>query len=266
MPDLLPPAAAREPSRWLEILSRLAELKTIDKQFEVFGAVDHRYEFAAPLTEQDLQEAERNLGFSLPNELKSFYLTAGNGGAGPAFGVRSIKRLSSYQANARYPGAEALNEILLEGEMHADDDSWSCVAHLAGLLGVIDEGCGHQVCFICNGEKAGTIVFMSCDGEVYESGLTFVELYSNWIAKELEVFKFVASLIHAMQPIDQIYEAVIKNYQRHDAKDIVASIIDAEKPEALFGTPQRKIFHGASQNPWYEQKLKAYQLGKKIRL
>ncbi|MCA9616287.1 MAG: SMI1/KNR4 family protein, partial [Myxococcales bacterium] len=70
-----------------EIRERLAELRRVDRRYEVHGVADHRYELRAPLTSDELAAAEAQFGVSLPEDYAFFLTELGAGGAGPGYGL-----------------------------------------------------------------------------------------------------------------------------------------------------------------------------------
>jgi hypothetical protein len=69
------------------IVEKLAALRAKDVELTVFGACSHRYEVNPPLTEAEVQLAEKKYRCSLPKDYRSFLTTVGNGGAGPFYGL-----------------------------------------------------------------------------------------------------------------------------------------------------------------------------------
>ncbi len=53
----------------------------------VHGALEHHYEFAAPITDAELVAFENRLGACLPDDYREWITCVGDGGAGPMHGV-----------------------------------------------------------------------------------------------------------------------------------------------------------------------------------
>ncbi len=68
------------------IREALAGLAAGDRGRVRFGAAQHRYELAPPLTAQQLLEVEHDLGEQLPDDIRQFATDIGGGGAGPGYG------------------------------------------------------------------------------------------------------------------------------------------------------------------------------------
>lgn len=70
-----------------EIHEKLKVLRLLDKNFEVFGASSHKYQFNPPLPIKTLNRLEAQFEIRLPHDYKSFLTEIGNGGAGPYYGI-----------------------------------------------------------------------------------------------------------------------------------------------------------------------------------
>jgi hypothetical protein len=79
---------------WSDVRERLARLAAAPGSAEVHGSCDHGWELEPPLTAEELAEAESQLRVELPGEYRSFLLEAGRGGAGPAYGLFPMRRIS----------------------------------------------------------------------------------------------------------------------------------------------------------------------------
>jgi hypothetical protein len=67
------------------IREALAGLAAGDRRYVRFGAAQHRYELAPPLTSHQLAEIELDHGVRLPDDLLAFAANIGSGGAGPGY-------------------------------------------------------------------------------------------------------------------------------------------------------------------------------------
>ena len=84
---------AGQPAWAKRILKLLEQARTKDPDFERFGADSHQYKLKAPASEEQVQKFEEQQGIRLPEEYRDFLLYAGNGGAGPYYGLYGIKAL-----------------------------------------------------------------------------------------------------------------------------------------------------------------------------
>jgi len=96
----------------------LKEIKSLDKDFEIFGSSSHRYNFNPPLEEKRIREFEDYYEIELPKEYRAFIKKIGNGGAGPYYGISNLKKSIAeyYQQDKNY---------LKDDFPHIEDWNWS---------------------------------------------------------------------------------------------------------------------------------------------
>ena len=82
------------------IREALGGLAVSDRGLVRFGAMQHRYELAAPMSSTALSELELELGTPLPDDLRLFALEAGSGGAGPGYGWIQLSRAARHLISA----------------------------------------------------------------------------------------------------------------------------------------------------------------------
>ena len=246
---------------WAAIVEKLDHLKTMDRHCAAFGAESHRYSFSAPISSDEISSAESKLGISLPDELKSFYREVGNGGAGPYYGLLAARALRGFQPAEIYPGVESLRQIASASGSRVDDNGYFEISYreIKGLVSIIDEGCGHQVCLVTTGPISGRVVNVSANGFVFETRKNLFDLYNEWLDRELELFESVQNLMNQARSYEQINEEMIARFKDYHADDRMASLADVPKPAELFGEGNTKRYHGASQIPWFKQVLKEWQ-------
>jgi SMI1/KNR4 family protein SUKH-1 len=76
-------------TRLREILSALA---ASDVALRRFGAAQHRYEFAPPISDDALAAIEHELGEPLPDEYRDHVTRVSGGGVGPYYGLIAVER------------------------------------------------------------------------------------------------------------------------------------------------------------------------------
>lgn len=246
---------------WEGIFAKIERLLELDNQRQVFGAAHHYYSLAFQVPEEILAAVERRLGVELPAELREFYLDFGNGLVGPHYGLRPIEEIEGYQAGETYKDATTLRALAGKDGRAKDPDGYFTVvrSELTGLVAIIDEGCGHEVCLVTTGPRAGEVVNVSGDGHVSETGRTLIQTYEAWVDRELKKFETVKGLMTSGASLEEINREVREKFDSYDAEDIIVSIADVEKPAALFGSGGSKIYHGATQTPWYEKVLREWR-------
>ena len=104
---------------------------------------------APPAPRAVVEEAEATLGFTLPPLLRELYTTVGNGGFGPgaiglAGGVADSSGLHLPELYLRYSAADP----------EAPEEVWP-----AGLVPLLEDGCGSYGCIDCTGPEALVVGF-----------------------------------------------------------------------------------------------------------
>lgn len=95
---------------WIEsVQEKLERLRLKDATFARFGAFKHQYQLGAPLSKQELADAERWYQIQLPQDYREFLLYLGNGGAGPGYGLNRFGVLKTPIVN-RAPRREIVVE------------------------------------------------------------------------------------------------------------------------------------------------------------
>jgi SMI1 / KNR4 family (SUKH-1) len=102
-----------------------------------------------PVSRCDLDEAERLLGFPLPDLLRELYTEVGDGGFGPSHGFLPLLKSAPEVklANGSLPRIESaveLYQLFKEGD--PENPSWSWPD---GLLPILDWGCAIRSCADC---------------------------------------------------------------------------------------------------------------------
>ena len=241
---------------WAEVLEKLERLKAIDKQCQAFGARTHRYILWPCLRPEEIEGVEQQLGVGIPEHLRLFYLEAGNGGAGPNYGLLPAAKLRSYRADQPYPGIEKFRQAAEhtgEGYFEAPKEV------LAGLLVVIDQGCGHESCLVTTGPLAGNVVHVSNEGFVDETNQTLRDHFEQWLDREINLFGTVEFLMRSGASYAAIHEKMVAEFEDWFAGSRISSLANVEKPARLFGTGDIDSGSGAAHNQWYEKVLKKWQ-------
>ncbi len=198
-----------------------------------------------------------------PAQLRAFYVEAGNGTAGPFYGLYPAEDLRGYRPADPYPGMEALRKPSPDGE--EETESGGAVeadeAALAGLIPVMDCGCGEERCIVTNGAAAGTLVSYA-DGLLYDTGQTLCKAYEEWLEKETLQFRALEDLMRSGAGYREIREQMDATFDPDvSVGRMIASVANVQLPAELFGDPKEHtiIMHGAAQDPWFEDMLAEWQ-------
>lgn len=73
-----------------QIKEKLAELRMLDGEQDLFGAAFHGYKLNDVCSEKEIKDFEDRFGCVLPADYKAFLTKVGNGGAGPGYGVFAL--------------------------------------------------------------------------------------------------------------------------------------------------------------------------------
>lgn len=199
-------------SRIRAVLASLAAARDADPQRRVFGARSHDYRLNPPATETKIAELEARIGEPLPSEYRMFLSEAGDGGAGPYYGIHSIDdglgELLQKFGSTDVLGLDCpLVADVDFGDALGKPDDWAeHVARLkrdptydagyarlteeysepqrnAGMLPICDFGCGDFFCLVVRGFRKGTIWVNSVDGStgVYCTEVDFLTFYELWL-------------------------------------------------------------------------------------
>lgn len=143
-------------SRLREILAALA---ASDASFKRFGAAQHRYELAPPLTDEQLAVLDEAAGAPLPDDFVDYVTRLSAGGVGPYYGLLRADRAAAFIVTAP-----------------AGVTAWTRALPLAHL------GCGYAAVMPLDGPAAGQIwVDARQLGVVQPVRPSFTAFYLDWI-------------------------------------------------------------------------------------
>jgi len=94
-----------------------------------------------PVTQNEIDVNEKELGFSMPPLLKQLYLEVGNGGFGPGYGILGLEG-----GHTTYNGDSCLKLQRILSLPDPEDPFWSWPK---GLLPFCDWGCNIYSCVSC---------------------------------------------------------------------------------------------------------------------
>ena len=197
-----------------KILEKFYYLKSIDKEYKVFGSTSHKYEFRKPLKEGIISDFEKKYNVKIPYEYKLFLLEVGNGGAGPFYGIEPFENClfsnldylnENYLLNPSIPfpytdewNIEFDNDYSDENEelIEEFENEYFDNKHITGLIRICNFGCGHYINLVVNGEEYSHIWSddRSSDYGIYpfnyysknkKERLSFFDFYEQWIDQSL---------------------------------------------------------------------------------
>jgi hypothetical protein len=202
-----------------ELLQQIALL--LERQPEVFGASVHQFVLDEPLSVSEIEVFERRHCILLPEDYRWFITNAGNGGAGPYYGVFPLgamddgNEISSWEEGHAivgslaepFPHDAAWNDLSLEpADDLAESDEAAYEAQLEsfeeayfsprvtqGAIPICHLGCAHRVWLVISGAERGHLwLDKRADREGLEpiagaqnKRTSFLEWYQNWVDSSL---------------------------------------------------------------------------------
>jgi hypothetical protein len=162
------------------LVARLAQLRELDPEQQLFGALMHRYQLNAPLAADDVARFEAEARVRLPAEYRAFLLDAGDGGAGPVYGLKPLRTEERYFTRNRRDGAPAADPARAFRLPDALPDDAS---PYDGCLELAEIGCGYFYFLVVTGERAGEVWqdYTAGDGQIAATGKSFFEWYDAWL-------------------------------------------------------------------------------------
>jgi hypothetical protein len=176
------------------IHARLAEAAQADPDLDAFGASRHRYRLASVLREEQIAAFEARHDITLPEPYRSFLSEAGDGGAGPYYG---LFRLDGSDMDERDRDESLTPGFLATPFPHTErwnpNHSWPCETWMeddeyfdpqwvTGSLVLAHFGCGAFYRLVVTGAARGQVWF---DDRASDAGLApdatdFGEWYLRW--------------------------------------------------------------------------------------
>ena len=176
------------------IAAKLAALRQMDANRDVFGAESHQYRLNPPVTSETLASVEAAIRQPLPSDYREFITRVGDGGAGPFYGLlalndndgQTVQQDKAFPYTPDCPMRLDDNPEWVELTERADaafeggDRDAAKVAADAqnalfetlvtratnGIKFLAAEGCGMYDVLVVNGPQAGTVWFFDFCNDV----------------------------------------------------------------------------------------------------
>ncbi len=167
------------------ILAKLDEVRR--RGLACFGSDHHRFRLNPPLGEAALQAFEREHGIRLPEDYRAFLRLAGNGGAGPYYGLLPLEKWNDAVLDDR-PGYLA-RPSPLRPDMPAGiawEQALNCYWEelFQGALALVHQGCSYYALLVVTGAYRGRVVYVNldCGGTPYfVHHPDFLSWYERWL-------------------------------------------------------------------------------------
>lgn len=229
------------------IKEKLERLKGYDKNYCVFGSIQHRYRLKPVLLKSELEQFEKTNSITLPKEYAEFLLEVGNGGVGPDYGFEGIEseaiRMKFNRLSCKFRFSDSFipntydNCIMDDDELSCEDCDvrFSCVdayykddseykydyisGYLDGTLRINHMGCGMESRIILNGPEFGN-VWINDPDQLFtpihtksKGRLSFYDWYEDWLDSKLEKFESVKKLFDEKVTYSKIFELPISEFE-----------------------------------------------------
>jgi hypothetical protein len=168
-------------SRLSSIRDRVRLLAAIDPDRQVFGAEDHDYVFAPPISGADLAALEARFG-ELPHEYRALICELGAHGAGPYYGLLRPTVPDGGDGIAPDPAREFHCEIETGYQAHRDR------AHvLDGTLVLAEQGCGGRSLLVIRGPRRGEVWsdWTREEGTISPEAPSVLVWYEDWLDRAM---------------------------------------------------------------------------------
>lgn len=135
-----------------------------------FGSKSHKFRLNVPLEEATLERFEAEHGITLPADFRCFLKLAGNGGAGPYYGIFKLDQWSDFIDWTTDDRPE--NILALPCPLHpgmSRNTEWEaqfgdCASPYQGMIAIGSQGCSYEMGLIVTGEYAGRVVYLDAGG------------------------------------------------------------------------------------------------------
>ena len=151
------------------ILKKLKQVK--QKGLSCFGSDSHKFRLNPPIDEDSIRRFETTQSVSLPADYRCFLKTAGNGGAGPYYGLYKLDQWDDF---IDWTLDDPPNDLLslpcpLQPKMSRDAE-WElqfndAVSPYQGIISIGSQGCTYAMGLIVTGDCAGRVVYLDADGQ-----------------------------------------------------------------------------------------------------
>jgi HEAT repeat protein len=183
-------------SRVSRILKKLMQVR--ERGLTCFGSEKHQFRLNPPISEADLGAFETRHSIQLPDDYRTFLREAGNGGAGPYYGILPLEQWDYFVGEVvdSLPESFLALPCPLYPDMEGKADSWAerfknCVSPYQGTLSLGDQGCTFATQLIVSGPFAGRVIYVDAAAAppyiVWE--VDFLAWYERWLDELLQGYE-----------------------------------------------------------------------------
>jgi len=167
------------------ILEKLEQVR--QRGLTCFGSDKHQFRLNPPLSEGAVAEFESRAGVRLPENYRCFLLEAGNGGAGPYYGLLPLERWDD--AESGEPPTRLALPCPLRPDMPEGVD-WTQALNcevdelFQGTLALVDQGCTYYSLLVVAGDYRGRVINVDMarnTAPYFVHGPGFLSWYERWL-------------------------------------------------------------------------------------
>ena len=165
-----------------ELRSLLEKAKVTDADLKQFGAQNHKYQWNPPASLKEIEEFEQETGISLPDDYRNFLLQAGNGGAGPFYGLFSLEQVKGWLSWQVKPGETPYLAPGTDPDSLKDlgdrDHDWR-----RGCIPIESQGDTYFTYLLVTGPDRGRVVYIEyeCSWIFFPREPDFLSWYIRWL-------------------------------------------------------------------------------------
>lgn len=162
-----------------ELKAQLNQARLVDKDLKEFGANKHKYFWNSPASLEEVEQFEKKIGVSLPEEYRNFIIKAGNGGAGPFYGLFSLKEIEYWLTWDIEPDKlPIISPKYTNKNLDMENENWK-----RGCIPIGSEGDTYFTCIMVTGENRGRIVYIEYEGSwfFFPEEQNFLYWYKRWL-------------------------------------------------------------------------------------
>lgn len=179
-------------SRLDRVLKKLKDFRT--RNAKQCRQEKHGFKLGPRLRELEISTFEQKVGARLPEAYRQFLLIAGDGGAGPAYGLLPFSKWSQWAIHAekRYGAGYMVRSCPIwpgmpecVGDQDRSTSLWDDLC--AGTLTILEAGCSDFVLLIITGKYRGRVVHIEAEKDGREGGpyvtrdVDFLAWYERWL-------------------------------------------------------------------------------------
>lgn len=162
-----------------ELRALLERAKTADPELKQFGAGCHKYQWNPLTSLKEIEKFEQTAGVSLPEDYRGFLLQAGDGGAGPFYGLFSLGQVQGWldwevepeKMPYLHPGMDV-------GALETEEGNWR-----RGCIPIGSQGDTYFTYLLVAGPDRGRVVYVEYEGSwvFFPGEPDFISWYARWL-------------------------------------------------------------------------------------